>query len=333
MQEPSFETRLQEFRRCFQALSANLSSAVVGQDALIKQTLIGLLAGGHLLFEGVPGLGKTQLAKSLAASLGVKLGRIQCVPDLMPADITGGEILVSRDGAHSALEFRAGPVFSSLLLVDEINRATPKTQAALLEAMQEGHVTFAGHSHPLPRPFWMIATQNPIEFEGTYPLPEAQLDRFLFKLDVGYPDAATLSRLLDVSLDHAPDEQLKAVASLADIQNLASLAKDVLIAPALKDAAISLILSTHPEHTDTHPVAKLHFRYGASPRGLQALVRTARVHALTEGRAHVALDDLHAVALPALRHRVLLSLRSETQGVRPDTLLNSIIDDWRTRHV
>lgn len=332
MIETSFDLNLQSFHKHYQALFENLSNAVVGQESLISQALIGMLAGGHLLLEGVPGLGKTQLAKSLAASVGIKLGRIQCVPDLMPADITGGEILVSRDGAQATLEFRPGPVFSSLLLVDEINRATPKTQAALLEAMQEGHVTFAGHSHALPHPFWMIATQNPIEFEGTYPLPEAQLDRFLFKLDVRYPDASTLSRLLDVSLDQAPDEQLRAVASIESLKFMMSLTKEILIAPAVKQAAINLILATHPEHASAHPVAKSHFRYGSSPRGLQALVRAARVHALIDGRAHVAVSDLHAVALPALRHRVLLTLRSEAQGLKPDVLLESVLTDWLRNH-
>lgn len=310
-----------------------LGRVIVGQEALIQGLICAVVAGGHVLLEGLPGLGKTHLVKALASALGLSLARVQCTPDLMPADITGSEVLVPDHGGGQCLGFRPGPIFAHLVLVDEVNRATPKTQSALLEAMQEGQVTQAGGRHPLPAPFWVVATQNPIEIEGTYPLPEAQLDRFLVKLQVEIPDAAGLLAMLEVSLDDEPADHLGAVLDLAGATRLMDLARAVVIAPPLKRAAVDLVLATHPERAQggAQPGPAARLRYGASPRALQALLRTARVQALMAGRAHLSPADLAAVALPCLRHRVLLGIDAELAGERADHLLAEILVRWREK--
>jgi MoxR-like ATPase len=246
----------------------------------------------------------------------------------MPSDVTGSEILIHDEYGAQRLEFRPGPVFANLLLVDEINRATPKTQAALLEAMQERQVTQSGSSHGLPRPFWLIATQNPIEIEGTYPLPEAQLDRFMVKLQVEFPDTQGLLGIVEISLDDEPAGHVPQVLTSSQTEHLMELARAVVIAPPLKRAAVELILATHREIGNASSAAAS-FRYGASPRGLQSLLRAARVRALMAGRAHLAPTDLVAVALPCLRHRVLLSIEAELRDERTDGLLELIIGKWR----
>lgn len=317
--------------RKLQELQALLGRVIVGQAELVTDLVTAVFAGGHVLIEGLPGLGKTHLAKALAAALGLQWSRVQCTPDLMPADITGAEVYMTASGGASSFEFRPGPVFAQLVLVDEINRATPRTQAALLEAMQERQVTHAGTRHRLPDPFCVLATQNPIELEGTYPLPEAQLDRFMFKLRMPFPERAALRALLDVSLDVEPSDQLQPIAGADDVLRIAGLCRSVLVAERCKEAAVDLISSTQPGLEGEQGMGRGHIRYGASPRALQALVRAARVRAVMAGRAHVDVQDLAAVALPVLRHRILLRLESELDGLDADTALASVIDAWRQR--
>ncbi|WP_058556870.1 MoxR family ATPase [Thiohalocapsa sp. ML1] len=319
-------------------LRDTLCGVLIGQREVIDKLLCALLAGGHVLLEGLPGLGKTHLVKGLARALDVAANRIQCTPDLMPADLTGSEVW-SREHGVESLQFLPGPMFANLVLVDEINRATPKTQSALLEAMQESQVTYNGQRHPLPRPFWIVATQNPIEIEGTYPLPEAQLDRFAMHLRLQMPDADTLLAMVNVALDAEPSDQVPAVLAPGRLPRLLELARAPVIADTLKLASVDLILATHGRaerpgaaaRGANGDVAVDSIRYGASPRGLQALLRCARVHALLNGRVQVCFDDLETVALPCLSHRVVLNMDAVLAGTDRERVLASLLDAWRAR--
>jgi MoxR-like ATPase len=328
---PLSAAEIRRFADDVAALKAVLNRAIVGQEPLIEDLLVALLAGGHVLLEGLPGLGKTQLIKTLAHAVGLDLARIQCTPDLMPADVTGSEILANdREGKAPRFVFQPGPLFASLVLVDEVNRATPKTQAALLEAMQEHQVTYAGHRHPLPSPFWVLATQNPIELEGTFPLPEAQLDRFLSKLKVAYPSPSALLEMIDQALDREPAEQVATVIPAARLIEMIAAPREVVVATRVKKAAVDLVLATHPGPAGD-ALARTHFRYGASPRALLALLRSARVRALAAGRGHVDPADVAHCAPAVLRHRVLLNIESELKGVDVDAVLADIIATWQKR--
>ena len=313
-----------EFRAQVRAIREEVARVIVGHDELLDLVIIALLAGGHVLLEGVPGLGKTLLVRTLGQALDLRFSRIQFTPDLMPADILGTNLIVQDDSGRRRFEFQPGPVFSQIVLADEINRATPKTQSALLEAMQEHAVSIAGHSRQLEEPFFVLATQNPIEMEGTYPLPEAQLDRFLFKLQVPFPHVDDLRGIIDRTT--GPEKPVaRRVADGAAILRMQSLARQVPVATHVRDYVAHLVLATHPEATETVEEARRFVRYGASPRGAQALVQGGKVRALSQGRLNVALEDIQALALPALRHRLILTFEGEAQGIDPDDVVRAAV--------
>jgi MoxR-like ATPase len=286
--------------------------------------LICLLAAGHVLLEGVPGLGKTTLLRTLARALHLKYSRIQFTPDLMPADIVGSMIIETDDRGSKALRFQPGPIFANLVLADEINRATPKTQSALLEAMQERTVTSGTTTHELELPFLVMATQNPIEMEGTYPLPEAQLDRFLMKILVTYPNHDELNRIVARTIQK-DEPQVEPVMDRDTIHEVRSVCRQVMVAPHVQEFAIQLVMATQPEQTEAHEMAKKYIRYGSSPRGAQALVECGRVLALMRGRYHLSVDDIQFIAAAVLRHRIILNFDAHADGQTPDSILSSII--------
>jgi len=320
-----------EFRKMFDALRKELARIIVGQADVIDRLLVAFFAGGHVLLEGVPGLGKTLLAKSFAQTLGLSFKRIQCTPDLMPADIIGTQLVVDRDG-RKAFEFAKGPVFTHILLADEINRATPKTQSALLEAMEEHQVTVAGTTFKLEEPFFVIATQNPIEMEGTFNLPEAQLDRFLFRIFVGYPSPSDLSRILQQTTI-AESVEVKTVVphdqAQAWVAAALRLVREVLVAKPIEEYVVRLVTATRPgEDGADNPAAKW-LRYGASPRGAQAILLGAKVFALVNGRVNVSYEDVDQVLLPALNHRIVLSFEAEADKRTPTQILTEVTDPVR----
>jgi len=318
------ETRVQEFVASFEGLRAEVEKVIVGHREIINHVLIGMFAGGHVLLEGVPGLGKTLLIKTLAEGLELSFSRIQFTPDLMPADIIGTNIIVEDTDGRKRFQFQQGPIFAHILLADEINRATPKTQSALLEGMQEASVTVGGVSRPLPGPFFVLATQNPIEMEGTYPLPEAQLDRFMLKLRVRYPAIDELNRIIDRTTKARP-VSVERVMSGDKVMAFRELIREVPIADHVRDLASTIIMATHPLWEHSPEPARRFIRYGASPRGAQALVLGAKVRALTEGRFNVSVDDLRALAAPALRHRIILNFEGEAEGVDTDVLIAQVV--------
>jgi MoxR-like ATPase len=305
-------------------IEQEVGRVIVGQRELIRQTLTCLLANGHALLEGVPGLGKTMLVRTIADVIDCTFNRIQFTPDLMPADITGTNILIEEAGSR-VFRFQPGPVFANLVLADEINRATPKTQSSLLEAMQEHQVTVARNRYPLDPPFFVLATQNPLEMEGTYPLPEAQLDRFIFKVMVPFPSEEDLIAIVDRTTGSDAPTASK-VCSAAEIVEMQQLARAVPIAPHVAAYAVSILAATHPDQPRAPQLVRDYVRYGASPRGAQALVTAGKIGALLDGRFNVAIDDIRAVALPALRHRIILNFEGEAEGITSEAIVRAILD-------
>jgi MoxR-like ATPase len=319
------EITAQEFKNIAAQIETEVGKVIVGQKDLIRYTLITLLAGGNALLEGVPGLGKTMLVRTLSEAIDCAFSRIQFTPDLMPADIVGTNLVVEDEEGRRMFQFEPGPIFANLILADEINRATPKTQSAMLEAMQERSVTVSKVTHQLPRPFFVLATQNPLEMEGTYPLPEAQLDRFLFKVDVPFPSVQDLSEIANRTTD-VQQPKASAAADGKTINAMQALARSVPIAEHVTDYAARLLRATHPGDSDAPPVINEYVQYGGSPRGMQAMILGGKINALLDERFNVAYDDIRAMAKPALRHRLLLNFEAQAEGILPDEVIKSLLE-------
>ena len=307
------------------SVETEIGKAIVGQRDIIRQVLISVLAGGNVLLEGVPGLGKTQLVKTLASVMDLSFSRVQFTPDLMPADVMGTNIIVKDDGGSSRFEFQKGPIFANLVLADEINRTTPKTQSALLEAMQEQTVTVGKTTYDLPQPFMVLATQNPIEMEGTYPLPEAQMDRFLFKLSVQFPSFNELRDIVDITTTNESIE-LSRVMEVAAILEMRKIIREVPIANPVKEYALKVVMATHPESDGAPESTRKYIRFGASPRAAQAMITASRARALMEGRYNVSFEDIRYVAYPSLRHRLFLNFDAIADGVTADELVSELLE-------
>jgi len=318
-----------DFRSLSSTIEDQVGKVIVGQHALVHQTLVTLLAGGNALLEGVPGLGKTMLVRTLAQAIDCLFSRIQFTPDLMPADIVGTNLILEDETGRRQFQFEAGPIFANLVLADEINRATPKTQSAMLEAMQEHSVTVAKTTRILPEPFFVLATQNPLEMEGTYPLPEAQLDRFFFKIDVPFPSEA---ELVDIANRTTTSIIPKAepVANGSQIVAMQALARGIPIAPHVTAYAARLLKATHPNEVGAPQIVKDYVRYGASPRGMQAMILAGKIAALVSSRYNVAYEDLRQVAFPALRHRLILNFEAQAEGITPDAIINALLEQTPT---
>ncbi|MEX0824630.1 MAG: AAA family ATPase [Pirellulaceae bacterium] len=322
--EPELRAELDRFREDFQKLRSEIGNVIVGQRGIVDGVLHGLIAGGHVLLEGVPGLGKTLLVRTLASVLHAQFSRIQFTPDLMPADLIGTNVMVESEGGGSRhFRFDRGPIFANVVLADEINRATPKTQSALLEAMQERSVTVAGTSHQLESMFFVLATQNPLEMEGTYPLPEAQLDRFLFKLIVPFPSSEEIETILDRTTESTTGEA-QSLFYPERILEMSQLARRIPISHDVRRYAIHVIMATHPEHESATAMTRQFVRFGSSPRGAQAIILAAKIHAILDHRYHVARADIEAVAANCLRHRVLLNFEGQAEDVKTDAVIEDI---------
>lgn len=318
------ERRAEHLRELAHGIMSEVSRVIVGQNEVIRDTVVALIAGQNVLLEGVPGLGKTQLVRTLSEVLDLTFSRIQFTPDLMPADITGTNVLVEPADGRRGFRFESGPIFAHLVLADEINRATPKTQSALLEAMQERQVSVGREVHALDRPFFVMATQNPIEMEGTYPLPEAQVDRFMFKLVVDYPSSDELGEIIARTTGaQAPD--VSTVATGDDLIDMGEFARRVAIAPHVESYVVTLVKATHPSDSRAHAMTRQYVRYGASPRAAQAIVLAGKVYALLDGRYNVSFDDIRRAVKPAMRHRILLNFEAEAQGVTSEGVLDQIL--------
>lgn len=318
------EEEWKKYTETIKQIKHEMSKVIVGQEQVIEQMLWCVFAGGHALLEGIPGLGKTMLVKTASEALDLTFSRIQFTPDLMPADITGTNIIHFGEKGQTEYQFQQGPIFGNLVLADEINRATPKTQSALLEAMQEKTVTVGSETRRLPRPFFVLATQNPLENEGTYPLPEAQLDRFLLKIDVDYP---TREQLKEIVRRTTISQSLKAekAAGEKEIIAIQEAAKSLLLSDDVLEEAVRILMMTHPDEAESTEEVKKYVRYGSGPRGIQAIISTAKVRALFHGRFNVSLHDIRETAIPALRHRILLNFEGEADGMTTDLLLHQII--------
>ena len=315
---------IDQFRERFSRITQEVARRIVGHDEIVNGTVTSLLAGGHVLLEGIPGVGKTSLVHTLADALHLSFSRIQFTPDLMPADIVGTNIIQEHSHGGTFFEFQPGPIFANVVLADEINRATPKTQSALLEAMQDVSVSVGKTTYPLEQPFLVMATQNPIEMEGTYPLPEAQLDRFFFKLKVGYPDEAAMHEILDRTTRET-DRTVTRVVDAPEIMEMRRVARSVPIARPVQAYAIRLTLGSHPGSPYATPLVTRYVRYGASPRAAQTLVLAGKIQAINRGQAFVSIDDIRSAALPALRHRILLNFEGEADEVDTDSIVNELI--------
>jgi MoxR-like ATPase len=318
------DERVAGFVRAYERLKTEVHKIIVGHDEIVDHVLVGLFAGGHVLLEGVPGLGKTLLVRTLADCLDLTFSRIQFTPDLMPADIIGTNIIVEDADGRRHFQFERGPIFAHIVLADEVNRATPKTQSALLEGMQEGHATVSGVSHRLPHPFFVLATQNPIEMEGTYPLPEAQLDRFVFKLKVRYPALDELNEIIDRTT-RAHEPTIERVMSGDEVLAFRELVREVPIASHVRGFASVAVMATHPQWDGAPDITRRYLRYGASPRAAQALVLGGKVLALRAGRFNVSIEDLKSIALPAMRHRIIRNFEGEAEGVDEDRLITEVL--------
>jgi len=321
----SMQKQAEEFRNRYNAVREQIGRVIVGHDEIVHGVLTGMFIGGHCLLEGVPGLGKTMLVRTLAETLDLKFNRVQFTPDLMPSDILGTNMINENAEGRRVFEFQRGPVFTQILLADEINRATPKTQSAMLETMQEGTVTVAGTRYELEKPFFVLATQNPIEQEGTYPLPEAQLDRFLFKLVVGYSGREELATIVDRTTKGITIRPEK-VMDGTEIRTWQKLIRDVILAQHVQDYIVRLILSTHPNGPYALPITNQYLRWGASPRGAQTIALASKVRALLEGRYNVSFEDVRRSFLPAMRHRVILNFEAQAEGLDTDHVLLNILE-------
>ena len=317
--------KAEKFRERYAAVREQIGRVIVGHEEIVQGVLTAILVGGHCLLEGAPGLGKTMLVRTLADALDLDFSRIQFTPDLMPADILGTNMIVEDPDGKRQFEFQKGPIFTQICLADEINRATPKTQSAMLETMQEGTVTVAGQRYELDKPFFVLATQNPIEQEGTYPLPEAQLDRFLFKLIVGYSGRAELSTIVDRTTRGFQDRAEK-VMNGEEILEWQQLVREVMIAPHVQDYLVRLTLATHPDGPFAAEATNQYLRWGSSPRGAQTLALASKVRALLDGRFNVSFEDLRRVYLPTLRHRVILNFEAQAEGMTTDDVLLELLE-------
>jgi len=322
-------SRFEKVLETVSKIEAEVSRHMIGQRDIIRQVIICMLAGGNVLLEGMPGLGKTRLVNILGKVMGLEFSRIQFTPDLMPADVTGTNIIDRNESSEGMFRFQPGPIFSNIVLADEINRATPKTQSAMLQAMQEKTVTVANTTYKLPEPFFVLATQNPIEMEGTYPLPEAQMDRFLFKLNVPSPGFDELKDIIKLTTTNT-EETVETVTNADEVIMIQKAAKEIPIAEPVLDYAVRIVVATRPDDDSSPEMVKKYVRYGSSPRGAQAIISTARIRALLCGRYNVSFEDIQTVAYPSLRHRIFLNFDAVSDNITPDMIIDGIIKDVKT---